>query len=67
LAPYLTDVHQYGSFAIETEFGLRAMELASWAKKNSLDAGKARLLPKKPMNATKRATRRTDYGQVPPN
>jgi hypothetical protein len=62
---YLTAVHQYGSFAIETEFGLFAMEPASRVKKKMFDAGKARCAPKKRMSATKRAKHRTDYGRVP--
>jgi hypothetical protein len=45
--PYLTAVHDYGSFANETEFGLRAMEPAVHAKKKNFDARKARLLRKK--------------------
>jgi hypothetical protein len=45
--PYLTVIHQYGSFAIETEFGLRAMEPSFSAKKKNFDARKARLLRKK--------------------
>jgi hypothetical protein len=45
--PYLTAVHHYGSFAIETEFGLRAMEPAIHAKKKNFDARKARWLRKK--------------------
>jgi len=64
--PYLTAVHQYGSVAIETEFGLLTMEPTSRKKKKMSDAGKARCTPKKRMIATKRAKRRTDYGRVPP-